>query len=85
MDDNSLRGSGLGSNMYFHLYLNIDFLFELKITKWHVVVFDNWSVFEKNLQIQSITYTKLPTKDKLAQEAAQRILAYCEAGQHWHQ
>ena len=44
--------------------LNIDFLFELKITKGQVVVFDNWSVFEKYLQIQSNTYKKLPTNKR---------------------
>ena len=44
--------------------LNIDFLFEWKITKGQVVVFDNWSVFEKYLQIQSNTYKKLPTNNR---------------------
>ena len=41
-------------------------VFELKITKGRIFVFDIWSVFEKYLQIQSNTLkiTILPKKDK---------------------
>ena len=47
---------------YAFVYKKI--VFELKIIKGHVFVFDIWSVLEKYLQIQSNTHTDYQQKVK---------------------
>ena len=55
----SLPGRVVFKYVFVFQYKNFG-VFEVKITKGHIFVFDVWSVFEMYLQIQSNTHKTLP-------------------------